>query len=281
MSDYIGTLAFVSSSIAFVCCCRSLCDIDHNIAESETNNASTQDQISNQKHPQQHEDIFQKEEVKSKEKVNVLHGREAMTALLSQATHPFSPLSNTDVFFDWAMKTIEEKTKSSKEFQTRQSLVELACKHEQEISQAESRVTAATLAWQAHPQYTQHSVLSQQCKDIRKVLLKMEGQLSSNISDVKLASLQLHISEKRKLLCSLEAQLDPLCAIPEYQAVQSATRRQEQLLLDLGITTTEKELDKIQHSTGVRKSKGGFRFEDEAARVIQQQLLPTSDCSSP
>ena len=206
---------------------------------------------------------------------SILSGKGAVRTLLSGALCSTSPLSDPVMFYNWVMNTIQVKSQSScsNEFQKRQSLLEIKCLHEKEILQTEECEADALRVWHEHPMYTEHLTISQRSEVITKAVANMEAQFERKLSAAKLESLQKVFQEKQLLQLEIEKQLYPLKTIAEYQAYVVAADKHSQLLVDLGISTTEKELATMQHSTGVRKSKGGFRFEDEAAKVIHDQLL--------
>jgi hypothetical protein len=205
----------------------------------------------------------------------VLQGRDVLQHLLSLSLYVSSPLADPNVFYEWAMNAIRSNCESnrSNEFQKRQNLLELAYLHEKEISVAEDCEARAMLAWQTHPQYQIHETLAKQIDLTRKALLQMNAQLQKNQTKEKLSSLRTLLKEKEQLQNDLEMKSAPLQQINEYQAFLQTALQHEQLLYNLGITSASEELASLQHTTGVRRSKGGFKFEDEAAKVVQDELL--------
>lgn len=220
--------------------------------------------------------VTMKKEMNKQDKAmssKVMDGKDAITTLLSQALHSSSPLSDPVLFYQWVMHNIHAKSSNSNEFQKRQALIELACQHEEEISAAECYESEALLAWHNHPMYPEFLSLTQRSEVIRKVLENMGKQFNRKLSEAKLASLRSNIQEKEAERDDLERQIEPLQLIPEYKDAVLATAKHVQLLDDLGISTAEQELETLQHDTGVQKSRSGFRFEDEASRIIQEKLL--------
>lgn len=210
---------------------------------------------------------------KEQKTATILSGKDAIMSLLLGALCPTSPLSDPIMFYKWVMKTIQVKSQSANEFQKRQSIVEITYLNQEEISEVEECEVNALLAWQRHPKYAIRRELEERSEVIRKALANMKGQFERKLSEAKLASLQKIFQENEFLLKEIELQLGPLNIIEEYQAYVIASDKHVQLLSELGISVAEKELETLQHTSGVRKSKGGFRFEDEAAKIIQEKLL--------
>ena len=207
--------------------------------------------------------------------LRVLKGKEVLEKLLSNAKYPCSPLSDPELFYKWALDTIEKKSSSFiiNEFQKRQLILELEYKYKEDIDQTKETKAKATQAWENHPDFQKHASLSEQLKAVSNVVEKMREQLAKPHSTEKLKSLTCKIQEKEVLQTRLQQELESMNDIIEYISFCNANDVHEKVLMDSGIRAIETELSQVSRDTGVRKSAGGFSFEKEAAKIIEDELL--------
>ena len=203
----------------------------------------------------------------------VLQGISALEFLLAQSRNDSSPLNSSDTFFDWVINTIQSKASYSNEFSKKQSIIEILYSHEDEIKFAEAREADALAVWEGHPKNSERTILSKQSVLISKALEQMKVQCDKDQTPEKLKKLQELIRIKSKLLENVNSQLHQLNSIPQYESYVTAKKAHEVLLLKLGVTKAVEELGKLERDIGIRKSKGGFSFEDEAAKIIHNKLL--------